>query len=185
MKIAMSSGHAKDCPGASGFLDEVTEARRLVEAVATEMRELLGVQVAVFHDDVSDDQSENLNRIVDWHDAQSRDLDVSIHFNSTGDEPTDQPIGTECLYLTQEDLAARVSAAIAEAAELPDRGAKYRDDLAFLNNTDMPAILIETCFVNSSFDADRYRWNFDAISQAIAEAITGVTPEDDDGREFA
>jgi N-acetylmuramoyl-L-alanine amidase len=174
--VVISSGHGLKIRGASGILDEVDEARRVVDRAA-EILPRLGVDVTVFHDDVSDDQSENLNRIVDFHNAQARDLDVSVHFNAF--ETTTQPMGTECLFITQEQLADQMSAAIAGSAGLIDRGGKQRTNLFFLNNTEAPAILIETCFVDSAPDATLYNANFDLICQAIADTIAralGATP---------
>jgi N-acetylmuramoyl-L-alanine amidase len=170
MRIVMSSGHGKYIRGASGYLDEVDEARRVVETTASFLRDM-GVSVMTYHDDISDDQSENLNRIVDFHNAQSRDLDVSVHFNANA--TTSKPMGTECLYVSQEDLSREVSDAISTALGLPDRGPKYRGDLFFLNNTEEPAILIEVCFVDSSADAAAYELNFDDCCEAIAEALSG------------
>jgi N-acetylmuramoyl-L-alanine amidase len=63
-KLVISSGHGKYVRGASGVLDEVDEARRVVDQLASLLR-LLGVEVKTFHDDVSKTQNENLNRIVD------------------------------------------------------------------------------------------------------------------------
>ena len=60
-RIVISSGHGKYVRGASGILDEVDEARRVVERVADELRDR-DVEVKVFHDDISDSQNENLNR---------------------------------------------------------------------------------------------------------------------------
>ena len=57
-------------------------------------------------------------------------------------------MGTECLFLSQAELAAQVAASIASVG-FKNRGAKKRTDLYFLNKTDMPAILIEVCFVDS------------------------------------
>jgi len=68
MKVVISSGHGKHIRGASGFIDEVDEARRVVETVADYLREA-GVETTTYHDNVSDDQSENLGRIVDFHNA--------------------------------------------------------------------------------------------------------------------
>jgi N-acetylmuramoyl-L-alanine amidase len=170
MAIAISSGHGKYIRGASGYLDEVDEARRVVDRVA-ELLTDAGVEVFVFHDNVSDEQSENLDRIVSWHDQQSRDLDVSVHFNAY--EETTKPMGTECLYLTQQAIAADMSAAIAAATGLPNRGAKKRTDLAFLNGTDEPAILIETVFVDSSADAAAYEENFEEICAVITHVLSG------------
>jgi N-acetylmuramoyl-L-alanine amidase-like protein len=166
MKIVMSSGHGKYIRGASGYLDEVDEARRVVDTIASILN-----NVTTYHDDVSHSQSENLDRIVDFHNAQTRDLDVSVHFNAYVE--TTKPMGTECLYVTQNELAADVALAIADAGDLINRGPKKRTDLAFLNGTEEPAILIEVCFVDSRADADNYRANFDEICVAIANAISG------------
>lgn len=172
MNIAISSGHGKFVPGASGVLQEHPEAVRVVNRTA-ELLQAAGVGVKVFHDDTSHSQNENLNAIVDFHNAQTRDLDVSVHFNA-GANSTAAPVGTECLYITQAKLAGAVSSAIAGASGLPNRGPKKRTDLFFLNNTKMPAILIETCFVDSSGDANLYNQHFDAICQAIATTIGGI-----------
>jgi N-acetylmuramoyl-L-alanine amidase len=166
--IVISSGHGKYIRGASGVLDEVDEARMVVEKVAGILLQH-GVGVVTFHDDISETQQDNLEAIVDFHNSQKRDLDVSVHFNAY--EDTEKPMGTECLYSTQSALAERVSGAVADAGDLFDRGPKYRSDLYFLNNTEMPAILIETCFVDSTADAECYRDKFDEICEAIAEAI--------------
>jgi N-acetylmuramoyl-L-alanine amidase len=174
MNLVISSGHGKYVRGASGYLDEVDEARKVVEQVADELRQR-GAVVETFHDDTSTSQNENLNTIVDFHNAQERDLDVSVHFNAY--ETTSKPMGCEVLYLTQPDLAETVSAAIAEAGSFIDRGPKKRTDLFFLNETEQPAILIETCFVDSAADADLYHEQFDQICRAIAEAISGVEGE--------
>jgi N-acetylmuramoyl-L-alanine amidase len=170
-RIAISSGHGALVRGASGVLDEVDEARRVVEAVADKLA-ARGVDVVTFHDDVSTTQSENLDHIVDWHNAQERELDVSVHFNAYVE--TTNPMGTEVLYVTQAALAGEMSAAIADAGDFIDRGGKKRTDLAFLNGTDKPAILIETCFVDSTADAALYEENFDHICEAIADRLGGT-----------
>jgi hypothetical protein len=149
----------------------VNEARRVVDAVAEEL-EALDVDCVAYHDDVSKTQSENLDRIVDFHNSQGpHDLDVSVHFNAY--EVTDGERGTEVLYVSQDDLAASLSAAIAAAADLPDRGGKYNGSLAFLNGTAAPAVLIETVFVDARGDCTNYRERFTEIVDAIAGVISG------------
>ena len=170
--IVISSGHGKHVRGASGVLDEVSEARKVVERVAKNLR-ALGVKVTTFHDDVSKSQNENLNRIVDFHNLQSRQLDVSVHFNAYVE--TEAPMGTEVLYLTQSSLASKLSYTIAEAGGFIDRGGKKRTDLFFLNKTDQPSLLIEVCFVDSGEDARLYRENFETICKAIAGLATAPT----------
>ena len=168
-RIVISSGHSKYVRGASGLLDEVNEARRVVEHLSDELcdRE---IEVVVFHDDTSQTQNDNLNTIVNFHNAQNRDLDISVHFNAYVE--TVKPMGTECLYVTQSGLAGQVASAIASCGFV-NRGPKKRGDLFFLNNTDMPAILIETCFVDSLADADLYNRQFNDICTAIADVLAG------------
>jgi peptidoglycan hydrolase-like protein with peptidoglycan-binding domain len=199
ISICMSSGHGKYIRGASGYLDEVNEARRVVEETARLLRGA-GVEIKTFHDDQSHSQNENLNRIVNWHNSKSRTLDVSIHFNAY--QTTSTEMGVECLYLTQKDLAKKVADGIAKATALPNRGPKYRDNLFFLNSTAMPSVLAEIVFVDSSADAEVYEENFNEVCSALATALSGkaigvappvspveppttppVIPEEEPGRE--
>lgn len=179
-RIVISSGHGKYVRGASGIIDEVDEARLVVEQLASELRKR-GVDVKTFHDDTSRSQNENLHRIVDYHNAQARDLDISVHFNAY--EQVSKPMGCEVLYVTQASLAAQLSAAIAEVGFI-NRGAKKRTDLFFLNNTTMPAVLLEVCFVDSEADCNVYAAQFNAICDEIADVLggdeEGVEPPPDD-----
>src|ERR1700757_3229057 len=100
MNIVISSGHGKYVRGASGYIDEVDEARKVVEMVAQHLRKL-GVGVTTFHDDVSKTQDENLERIVDFHNDQDRNLDISVHFNAYVE--TEKEMGCEVLYVSQDD----------------------------------------------------------------------------------
>lgn len=168
--VVISSGHGKYIRGAADILDEVDEARRVVDKVADLLRSK-GVAVKTFHDNTSHDQSTNLSTIVNYHNNQTRQLDISVHFNAY--EHTSKPMGVECLYITQEELSRQISASIASCGFL-DRGPKYRNDLYFLGNTEMPAILIETCFVDSVADANIYDENWDEVCAAIADVIGGT-----------
>jgi N-acetylmuramoyl-L-alanine amidase len=172
MKVVISSGHGKYIRGASGYIDEVDEARKVVESVADVLREM-GVQVTTYHDDVSDDQSENLRRITDFHNAQgAHDLDVSVHFNAY--ETTSKPMGSEVLYASAEgmEIADETVDRICTASGLINRGPKERGDLAFLNNTNETAVLVETCFVDSRADCDIYANEYYAILILIPDHPT-------------
>lgn len=172
MKFVISSGHSLYVRGAKGYLDEVNEARRVVSRLDSILQNA-GESVITFNDDVSKTQSENLNRIVNYHNSQSRDYDVSVHFNAY--QTTSKPMGTECLYVTQANLSGTIAKKISTAGKLTNRGAKKRTDLFFLNKTAKPAVLLEICFVDSSHDADLYNTHFEAICVGIAEALTGRT----------
>jgi N-acetylmuramoyl-L-alanine amidase len=169
-KVCISAGHGLHCPGAEGLeFDEEDETPRVMHGVAEELRRR-GVTVTEFWDKVSDNVSDNLDAIVNFHNSQAaHDLDISCHFNASNGDGH----GCEVLYKTQEELAAKVSAAIAGNG-FTDRGAKYRDDLKFLNATSAPALLIETCFLDHIGDVETYQARFDGICASIATAISGA-----------
>ena len=138
--IVISSGHGLKIRGAAGnpsgspsdpYLDEVDEARKVVNALAETLEER-GVDVVVFHDDTSTNQDTNLKTIVSAHNKHDRQLDISCHFNAY--EQGSKCMGTEVLYVSQGPLADELSAAIAEAGGFNDRGGKHNSGLYFLNS---------------------------------------------------
>lgn len=167
--ISFSPGHWAKGSGASGLIDEVTEARKVSKRVVDILKSSK-LKVNYIEDNTSKNQKENLNYLVSQHNKTDRKLDVSIHFNASG-EITTKGIGTEVLYYTEKDLAIKLSRAISQASGLIDRGAKQRTDLAILKGTNKPAILIEICFVNSTTDVAIYRRDFEKICQSIANIL--------------
>jgi N-acetylmuramoyl-L-alanine amidase len=173
--IVISSGHGLHVRGASSdMLDEVDAARLVVEDLASALR-TQGVTVVTFHDDTSTSQNENLNRITDFHNKQDRELDISVHFNAF--EQCDKPMGTEVLYVTQVELADKMSAMLSGAGGFIDRGPKKNTGLHFLNQTDMPSILVEVCFVDSVADVGLFDKNYEAIIEAMAGVLSGEKGE--------
>ncbi|QOS89241.1 N-acetylmuramoyl-L-alanine amidase [Peribacillus sp. JNUCC41] len=92
-EFVISSGHSKVIRGASGYIDEVDEARMVVPKVAEYLKEL-DCKVHTFNDDTLKTQRDNIKTIVKYHNGKSRDLDVSVHFNAG----TKEVGGTEVLY---------------------------------------------------------------------------------------
>lgn len=182
MRIAISSGHGLFIRGARGIIDEVEEARKVTDRVAEILRGA-GVGVSPFHENNARTQSENVGAIVRHHNSQTRDLDVSIHFNSTATGIIeDRAIGVEVLHFTSNQvtraLAGRVARAISDASGLllrhqRDSGAVPRNNISFLANTTAPAILVEVCFVVSRTDVRLYQQHFEEICRAIAMTISG------------
>lgn len=169
--ITMSPGHWKPGTGAVGIIDEVTEARKVVNRVIAKLKNM-GIRVHHVEDNTSKNQRENLRYLIVAHNQTKRQLDVSIHFNAVASKQT-RAIGTEVLYkkAAVRSIAARLSKGVADAAGYPDRGAKQRNDLAFLNGTTEDAVLIEICFVNSTADVSLYKKHFEAICRAIAKTL--------------
>ena len=168
-QVNISSGHSINCQGAKDIINEVTEARKVVDRVY-EIIKASGKQCYKYHD-TSSSSTQNLVNIVNWHNGFKDGVDVSIHFNAY--THINKPMGTEVCYYSNSSLAAAVSKEIATAGGFIDRGAKQRTGLYFLKHTNKPAILIEVCFVDSVADVNLYRANFERICQAIAKSLIG------------
>lgn len=176
--LTISAGHFGKGTGATGFLDEGNEAIAVVRALERRFRTSY-VQAHVIIDQTSKNQAQNLRFLVAEHNKTMRELDVSIHFNASGGVH-DAGIGTEVLYVnpTLEHFAKKMSAAIARAGRFIDRGAKHRANLAFLNGTGKPAIIIELCFVNSKTDVENYKKQKAQIIEAIAVTLESYFHEE-------
>ena len=161
-------GHNSIVPGANKYLNEVTEDRSVKNKVISYLKGA-GHTVYDCTDDSGRTQSANLSNIVTKCNAHKVDLDISIHLNAGGGT------GVEVWYYEGDSVgrtkAAAVSAAVAKALGLKDRGAKATKDLYVLRNTKATAILVECCFVDSQTDASA--WNADKCAKAIVEAVTG------------
>ena len=186
MKIIISSAHGLRVAGASGLIDEVTESRRVVKRVVEFLRSA-SVDVIEFHEDQATNATSNINNIIAFHNAQGRDLDISVHFNSATGGTREEGIGVEVCYFAGNSETKTIAQSVAEAISgvsglilrhnpggPRDNGAYPRSNVAFLNRTNKPAILIEVCFVMSRTDVRLYQENFDAICLAIAERISGM-----------
>lgn len=166
-KFVISSGHGKIVGGAVGFINERAEAVKVVDRVYAILTNSYNGRGYRYHESTAQNQSQNLANIVGYHNSKDRELDVSVHFNSASASAT----GTECLYYDAKSLSAKMSAAMAKALDIRDRGPKERKELYFLRNTTKPAILLEVCFVSNKDDVAKYKANFERLCQAIAKTI--------------
>ncbi len=120
------------------------------------------------------------------------DFFLSIHRNSF---PTDNMVsGVEALVYDKSGIKLEMAEEIVDELEtigFVNLGVKARPDLVVLQRTKMPAILLEIGFINSDTDNQLFDENFDAIAQAIAEAILDTLDvndndnhDDDDDRMY-
>ncbi|PFO25037.1 glycoside hydrolase family 25 [Bacillus thuringiensis] len=164
------AGHNRFVTGAHalGYKEEV-ETRRVVARIA-EICEESGINYAITTDNDGRTQRQNLNNIIANCNSHTRDRrDTAIHFNQGESEVG----GVEVWYYDQRELAAKVSSAVASALGIRDRGPKQRKDLAVLNGTNAPAILIEVCFLGHAGNMQAYENNFDKMCRAIVTNVTG------------
>ena len=169
MRIHISAGHTLEGKGtgAIGYINESNENRILAKKIVALLQKQ-GNQVT--YGEVNKSAS-YLKEQVALANKDKYDLVVQIHFNAS--ENTLKPMGTEVLYLSDKgkEYAEKVVQSLGKAYK--NRGVVKRDNLYWLKNTNSPAILIETCFVDSKADTDNYIMNKDVTALLIAEGITG------------
>ena len=170
-RYSLHGGHNSIVQGANfGNRKEHVLDRQVKDAVAAKLR-ALGHTVYDDTDEVGTTQSQNLNNIIRNSNSHAVDLVISFHLNASDGNGQ----GVEVLYYDQKDLAAKISAQLAKDIGWRDRGAKQRTDLAVLNGTKAPAILIELGFIDN--ESDMAKWNVDKIANSIVFALTGQTGE--------
>ena len=171
MKIAVRGGHTELCTGASALINELTEDRKVKDAVVKYLK-ILGQDVLDVTPPVNytSSASKDLAYGVNKANNYGANLFVSIHFNKAYDTYNGS-LGSEvCVYSTN-DYANRVVEKLG-CLGFGNRGQKIRNNLYELRNTNMLAMIVEVCFVEATEDVALYRkLGADAIGKAIAEAI--------------
>lgn len=165
MKICVVAGHTSKGTGtgAVGYINESTENRVVGKRVVEYLKQ--AGHTAVYGE--INESSTYLADQVAIANKDDYDVVVQIHFNAGGGE------GTETLYISNSGKAYAEKVTNSLGKMYKQRGAKYRNDLYWLKNTKAPAILVETCFVDSKTDTDKYNANKDYTARLIAEGIIG------------
>ncbi len=169
MRIAINAGHtiSGKGSGAAGYLNESTETRKVVKALIPILK-ARGVEVIDATVDRAASQAEYLKKAVTIANKAKADLFISIHFNAGGGN------GCECFTWRGEKVkqASGICKAL-KAAGFRDRGVKDGSAFYVIKKTTMPAVLVETCFVDSRGDYELYRKLGAArVAAAIADGIT-------------
>ncbi len=117
-------------------------------------------------------QHESLRKIYETANEWGADLFISIHCNAFNGVAN----GTETLTYPSDmeghKLAGCIQNQIVDSLGTYDRGLKARTDLAVLNGTDMPAVLVEMAFIDHPDDAVLLRDEQDEFARAIARGVT-------------
>ena len=172
MRINVHGGHSLKCRGASGYLDEVNEDRKVKNRVI-ELLRANGHTVYDCTDDNSTSQNANLRAIVNKCNSHSVDLDVSIHLNAGGGTGTEVYVYSNSSKA--KDEATRIAEKISNTLGIRNRGVKTSTKLYVLRKTKSPALLIECCFVDNA--TDKAHWNVEKCAKAIVEGILNKSVE--------
>ena len=169
MKFNVHGGHNSHVTGASKYLNELNEDRK----VKNEVIRLLKAQGHTVYDCTDDSgttQNANLSNIVKKCNAHSVDLDVSIHLNAGGGTGVEAYIYPGS---SSKDEATRICSKVSSALGIKNRGVKDGSSLYVVRHTNAPAVLVECCFVDNTTDRDH--WDANKCAKAIVEGILNKT----------
>lgn len=118
-------------------------------------------------------ETPDLPCVVDTANTWPADVFVSLHCNSDSSCAR----GTEALIYANNSgqspqLATCIQSQIVQSLGTVDRGLKERPNLIVLKDTTMPAVLVETAFIDNEDDATLLTDNADDFARAIARGIT-------------
>ena len=175
MKVFINPGHAPNGNPDPGAVNAKTGLREsdVTAAVGNAAAQYLinaGVAAAVL-------QHDNLATVCDTANASGADLFISIHCNAA---ESSAALGTETYCYPGSSagnaLAKAVQRQIVDSLHTVDRGVKLaipgQNGLYVLNNTSMPAILVELAFISNDHDEQRLANYQDAFARAIARGVT-------------
>lgn len=172
VELEFHVGHYGDGTGAYGIVDEVQYARKFIKGIY-DICVANKVPATYYEDKVSKNQTQNINNLIQHHNADNNAIIVSGHLNAVAGV-TERAIGAEVLYHSEKALAQNVVSAICNASGLKNRGVQQRKDLGVLARTYEPAILIEFGFVNSRADVALMDKHFEAICFNVAKVLAAA-----------
>lgn len=176
--VTVHGGHnpaGKIACGASDYIDESKEDRIITKKVVSLLKKN---DIKAYNCTVNNgtSQTDVLRKICAKCNSKTRDIDISIHFNSAAHQKISdgKTTGTEVWVRdtsgVKGDLAKRICNQLSKIG-FKNRGVKTTSGLWGLNKTSKPALLIEVCFVSDLDDAKLYKANRDKVAKAIAQAI--------------
>jgi N-acetylmuramoyl-L-alanine amidase len=146
--------------------------------IAADIGELVAHYLKEAGCEVESLQNERLSYICAMANRSGAELFVSIHCNAFNGAAN----GTESLFYPGDAegkrLAECINRQIVDTFDITDRGVKERGDLAVLNGTYMPAVLVETAFIDNEDDAIILRDQQDEMARAIARGVTDYLTEE-------
>lgn len=171
-KIALAGGHSRKAPGASGYINEYIQDRKVNNALIAELTKR-GHTCTNCSNEKSTQNAELAEEVRKANRSKAI-LFCATHFNAF--KKTTAKRGVEVWYYTGDALgkkiATKMAADLAKLFGLPNRGAKATTNLYVLAWTNMTAILPEVCFCDAKGDTNAYKSVTTAkIASVMANAI--------------
>ena len=155
--LVLDAGHGLQDPGTSGNGQIEKELNlKVATLIYNKMQNANGIKTYITR--IDDSYPTNASRAAMANEIG--DVFISIHMNATTNALTN---GTELLYtphsnetsskLTSQTVAAVLQKKLVAALATNDRGLKNRPDLIVLNQTKVPAVIVEVVFLSNPGDA--------------------------------
>ena len=170
--IAVDIGHNVERPtkaGAIGLYKEDDLTKAVGEKIIYKLRQQ-GYNVVETLPIGRYTQSDELKIRANIANLNEADKFISIHFNTFDGSAN----GTEVYYSSKagaKNMATNVSKKLSESFGFKNRGAKVGDHLAVLKRTNMPAILVEGCFIDNISDMNKFIQKGSQAYEIMAESI--------------
>ena len=164
MKIFINPGHGGADTGAIGHGLIERDVALLIARRVEHYLQAVGYETCLFRFD-------GLQTICDKANSWGADLFVSIHCNAANGSAK----GAETYYFADSragrKLANHIQRQLINSLPLVDRGIKTAN-FVVLTNTIMPAVLVETAFIDNAHDAALLRDRQDDFARAIARGVS-------------
>ena len=178
-KIAIDAGHGGADPGAV-YQGRQEKDDNLKLALAVGER-LQNAGADVFYTRTEDVYQSPYQKAMTANESNA-DFLVSLHRNSS--EYPNQYTGVETLVYDDNGKKMEMAEVINNSLEnigFRNNGVKIRPGLVILRRSRMPAVLVETGFINSDEDHMLFDEEFDRMADAIADSILQSVAKNEDG----
>lgn len=170
-KLGLRVGHSINCMGAIGYCNEYLEQVIVFKELCKIIRER-GIEVVECNSSANTQTKELMEGVKKANDQKVK-LNLSLHMNSVKDPNAK---GVECVIFNSKsdclNLANDICLNISRKGFF-NRGVKFNSGLYETKNTNMPHIIVETCFVSNNDDVNKFwKVGHHEIALCIADAIT-------------
>jgi N-acetylmuramoyl-L-alanine amidase/Putative peptidoglycan binding domain len=177
MKFGIDMGHnAPPDTGASSRFGREDDLTRQVGTRVMSKLQAVGHEIVNCNPSSASSVMDSLRKRVQRANSADVDIYVSIHFNAFNGIAN----GTEVFAIS--DAGRRIAQPVLNsivALGFTNRGVKNGSHLFVVNNTSMPGILIECCFIDS--EKDMKLFNAEAMANAIVKGLAGRLPSAEGG----
>ena len=167
-KIMVNCGHGRTSTGGwdpGTVWGKYTEAELMLPITKAAVKYLRARGVTVLSD-ADTDNDKNIAADIAWANREEVEIYVSVHCDFSGADSGVMP-----LYVSDQGkkLAEDLDKAISRGIPMESKGPQLRTDLRELNETDMPAVILETGSIDD--DTDIFLKKYDLYGKCICDGI--------------